>query len=64
MTLPQNRDAFPVSVLLTDYVAEPNWRKVVYVNPAFTQLTGFSAAEAVGKPVTLLDGPRSIFTWS
>jgi PAS domain S-box-containing protein len=52
-------DAFPFSVVVTDYVAEPKQRKIVYVNPAFTQLTGFAAQEAVGKPVTLLDGPES-----
>jgi len=52
-------DAFPFSVVVTDYVADPKQRKIVYVNPAFTQLTGFAALEAVGKPVTLLDGPES-----
>jgi PAS domain S-box-containing protein len=52
-------DAFPFSVVVTDYVAEPKQRKIVYVNPAFTQLTGFAAQEAVGKPVTLLDGPET-----
>jgi PAS domain S-box-containing protein len=52
-------DAFPFSVVVTDYVAEPKQRKIVYVNPAFIQLTGFAAQKAVGKPVTLLDGPES-----
>jgi PAS domain S-box-containing protein len=56
MILPQIWDSSPFSVVLIDYATEPDQRKIVYVNSAFTQLTGFSAAEAVGKPVTLLGG--------
>jgi PAS domain S-box-containing protein len=54
---PQIWDAFPFSVVVSDYVAEPKQRKIVYVNPAFTHLTGFAAEEVIGKPLTLLDGP-------
>jgi PAS domain S-box-containing protein len=54
---PQIWDAFPFSVVVSDYVAEPKQRKIVYVNPAFTHLTGFAAEQAIGKPLTLLDGP-------
>jgi PAS domain S-box-containing protein len=49
-------DASPFSVVVIDYATEPDQRKIVYVNSAFTHLTGFAAEEAVGKPVTLLDG--------
>jgi PAS domain S-box-containing protein len=54
---PQIWDAFPFSVVVSDYVAEPKQRKIVYVNSAFTHLTGFAAEEVIGKPLTLLDGP-------
>jgi PAS domain S-box-containing protein len=53
---PQIWDASPFSVVLIDYATEPDQRKIVYVNSAFSHLTGFAAEEAVGKPVTLLDG--------
>jgi PAS domain S-box-containing protein len=53
---PQIWDASPFSIVVTDYATEPAQRKIVYVNPAFTELSGFAAEEAVGKPVTLLDG--------
>ena len=33
--------------------------RVVYVNPAFTTLTGYAAEEVVGRLPTLLRGPRS-----
>jgi diguanylate cyclase (GGDEF)-like protein/PAS domain S-box-containing protein len=32
---------------------------VVYVNPAFERLTGYVAAEAVGRPWTLVEGPET-----
>lgn len=33
--------------------------RIVYVNPAFTRLTGYSADEAVGNSVCMLRGPQS-----
>src|ERR1700693_6276813 len=56
---PQIWDASPFPVVVTDYATEPKQRKIVYVNSAFTGLTGFAAVEVVGKPVTLIDGPRT-----
>ena len=33
--------------------------RIVYVNPAFTRLTGYSAGEAVGKSPRMLQGPET-----
>jgi PAS domain S-box-containing protein len=47
-------------VLITE--AEPSsaeGRKVVYVNPAFTQLTGYTADDIIGKTPKILQGPRT-----
>src|SRR5580658_4354018 len=52
-------DASPFSIVVTDYAAEPLERKIIYVNPAFTNLTGFAAVDVIGKSVTLMDGPRT-----
>jgi PAS domain S-box-containing protein len=52
-------DASPFSIVVTDYAAEPLERKIIYVNPAFTNLTGFTAVDVIGKSVTLMDGPRT-----
>jgi PAS domain S-box-containing protein len=56
---PQIWDASPFSIVVTDYATEPTQRKIIYVNAAFTDLTGFAADEVIGKPVTLMDGPRT-----
>jgi PAS domain S-box-containing protein len=47
----------PFSIAIVEYDRAPKNRKIVYVNPAFVKLTGYSNEEAVGKPVALLDGP-------
>jgi PAS domain S-box-containing protein len=49
-------DASPFSIVVTDYAAEPEQRKIIYVNSAFTDLTGFAAEDVVGKPVAIIDG--------
>jgi diguanylate cyclase (GGDEF)-like protein/PAS domain S-box-containing protein len=59
----------PAGVSFADLVAHANdiiivtdapTRRIVYVNPAFTGLTGYSAAEAMGRsPGRLLQGPRT-----
>ncbi len=41
-------------VLLTDAN-----RKIIYVNPGFEKLTGYSAAELIGKPCSFLQGPET-----
>src|SRR5690242_20392284 len=52
---PPTWDASPFSIVVTDYPADPGQRKIVYVNPAFTRLTGFAAEEVVGKRAMMLD---------
>jgi PAS domain S-box-containing protein len=47
------------SILITD--AEPNQPgpKILFVNPAFTKMTGYTAEEAIGKTPRILQGPRT-----
>ena len=48
------------AVIITETGAQPDdLPRIVYVNPAFTSLTGFAAAEAIGRPATILRGPRT-----
>src|SRR6266852_3542742 len=56
---PQIWDASPFSIVVTDYAAEPTQRKIIYVNSAFTDMTGFAADEVIGKLATLMDGPKT-----
>ena len=48
-------DALPVSLVVTDPNAFDN--PIVYVNPAFTRLTGYSAEAACGRNCRFLQGP-------
>ena len=47
------------SILITE--ANLNWPgpKIVFVNPAFTRMTGYAAAEVMGKTPRVLQGPRT-----
>ena len=47
------------SILITD--AELDWPgpRIVFVNPAFTQMTGYTAVEAIGNTPRILQGPRT-----
>ena len=50
----------PASVVITDLAA-----RIVYVNPRFTEVTGYSAAEAIGKNPRLLHSnltPKNTFS--
>ncbi len=44
------------SLIITDAGPEP---KIVYVNHAFTRLTGYKTEDAVGKPTKILYGPKT-----
>jgi PAS domain S-box-containing protein len=48
---------FPIAIIGFDRV--PKDRRLIYVNPAFVKMTGYSNEEACGKPAALLDGPSS-----
>jgi PAS domain S-box-containing protein len=47
------------AILITDSELDPPGPKIVFVNPAFTQMTGYSADEALGRSPRLLQGPKT-----
>jgi PAS domain S-box-containing protein len=53
---PRIWDACPFSIVVTGYDAEPEQRKIIYVNAAFSGLTGFAAEEVLGKPIEMIRG--------
>jgi PAS domain S-box-containing protein len=44
------------SILITDAQLDSSPRKILFVNPAFTTLTGYPAREAIGQTLALLHG--------
>lgn len=46
------------SIMITTADATDGF-KIVYVNPAFTRITGYSAQEVIGKTPKILQGPRT-----
>jgi PAS domain S-box-containing protein len=51
----QSREA----ILITDAEIDLPGPRVVFVNPAFTKMTGYSQEEAIGKTPRILQGPRT-----
>jgi len=47
------------SIVITDAELDLPGPKIIFVNPAFTQMTGYTAAEAIGKNPRILQGPRT-----
>lgn len=47
------------SIMITDAELDLPGPKIIFVNPAFTQMTGYTAAEALGRTPRLLQGPRT-----
>jgi PAS domain S-box-containing protein len=47
------------SVIITTAEVDLPGPEIVFVNPAFTKLTGFSAEEVVGKTPRLMQGPKT-----
>jgi PAS domain S-box-containing protein len=47
------------SIVITDAKLDLPGPKIIFVNPAFTQMTGYTAAEAIGKTPRILQGPRT-----
>ena len=47
------------SILITDAELNLPGPKIIFVNPAFTQMTGYTAEEAIGKTPRILQGPRT-----
>jgi PAS domain S-box-containing protein len=52
-------DISPYSIAVTSFDRDPQLRKFLYVNSAFTKTTGYSNAEAIGQAATLLYGPKT-----
>lgn len=48
---------YPIAVV--GYDDEPEKRKFVYINSAFTDLTGYTPKEAIGRPATLVYGSKT-----
>ncbi len=49
----------PNAVALLNFDSDPGKRNICYVNQAFTDLTGYSSEEALGRPAELLNGPKT-----
>jgi PAS domain S-box-containing protein len=47
------------SILITDAELDLPGPKIIFVNPAFTQMTGYMAEEVIGKTPRILQGPRT-----
>jgi PAS domain S-box-containing protein len=47
------------SIVITGAELDLPGPKIIFVNPAFTQMTGYTAAEAVGKTPRILQGART-----
>ncbi len=46
-------------IMITDARLDLPGPRILFVNPAFTRMTGYTAAEAVGKTPRILQGPRT-----
>ncbi len=47
------------SILITDANLDLPGPKILFVNPAFTEMTGYTSEEAIGKTPRILQGPRT-----
>lgn len=47
------------SIMITEANLELPGPKIIFVNPAFTQMTGYTAAEVLGMTPRILQGPRT-----
>jgi two-component system, cell cycle sensor histidine kinase and response regulator CckA len=47
------------SILITDAELELPGPRVIFVNPAFTKMTGYTAEETIGKTPRILQGPHT-----
>jgi len=56
--------AMTESVLVTTTDLDPPVPAIVYVNPAFEKMTGWSKKEIIGKSPRILQGPKSGFSAS
>jgi len=47
------------SILITDAELDLPGPRIIFTNPAFTKMTGYTAEEAIGKTPRILQGPRT-----
>ena len=47
------------SIAITDAELDLPGPRIIFVNPAFTQMTGYTAEEVIGKTPRILQGPRT-----
>lgn len=47
------------SIMITDATLDLPGPRIIFVNPAFTQMTGYTATEVMGRTPRMLQGPRT-----
>jgi PAS domain S-box-containing protein len=47
------------AIIITDTQLDPPGPKIVYVNPAFTRMTGYTYEETIGKTPRILQGKKN-----
>jgi PAS domain S-box-containing protein len=47
------------AIVITDAQLDLPGPKIIFINPAFTQMTGYPAAEVIGKTPRMFQGPRT-----
>jgi PAS domain S-box-containing protein len=47
------------SIVITEAELDQPGPKIIFVNPAFTKMTGYTVVEAIGKTPRILQGPRT-----
>ncbi|MEM9189164.1 MAG: ATP-binding protein [Myxococcota bacterium] len=52
-------DVVQESILITGAELDPPGPRILYVNPAFSTMTGYRASEVVGKTPRILQGPKT-----
>ena len=52
-------DSVKDSIIITDTQLDEPGPRIIYVNPAFTEMTGYTAQDVIGKSPRFLQGPKT-----